>query len=106
MRLNTINKLGHSAPDTNGAVNTTDTFDKLQQSINKYTTAKSVINKDIGTDERDKTGVIDKSGNQDTPVKSGQQSLLGTNQSGKRDKPQPPNLNRSQSPNLNHGYHI
>ena len=42
--------------------------------------------------EPDESEKIDRSGNQDTPVKPGQQDFLGTNQSGHRDKPRPENL--------------
>jgi hypothetical protein len=69
-----------------------DNINKLQQSIDKYKTAKSTINKDIATNQKDESEKINRSGNQDTPVKPDQQDFLGTNPSGQRDKLRPTNL--------------
>ena len=69
-----------------------NTINRLEQSVDKYRTAKSTINQDIATNQKDESEKIDKSGNQDTPVKPGQQDFLGTNQSGHRDKSRPENL--------------
>lgn len=74
------------------AINGPDTINRIQQSVDKYKTAKSTINKDIATNQKDESEKIDRSGNQDTPVKPGQQDFLGTNISGSRDKSKPGNL--------------
>ncbi|MCK9281684.1 MAG: hypothetical protein M0P71_13745 [Melioribacteraceae bacterium] len=69
-----------------------DNINKFQQSIDKYKTAKSTINKDIATNQKDESEKIDRSGNQDTPVGADKQDFLGTNSSGQRDKSRPENL--------------
>lgn len=60
--------------------------------VDKYTTAKAGINKEIATSNNDKHGMPERSGNQDTPVDKKKQKLLGTNPLGSRDKVMPTNL--------------
>jgi hypothetical protein len=78
MKLNSINGPGD--------------INRLEQSIDKYKTAKSTISQDIATNQKDESEKMDRSGNQDTPVKPGQQDFFGTNKSGQRDKSRPENL--------------